>query len=71
MAQSIQHDARVFSYEQQVIHYKKKAKKYSKRNQKLQMEKEFNLRLIQDLNTRIQELAEKYRDMKQKLHLRI
>jgi len=35
------------------------------------MEKEYNLRLIQDLNTRIQELTEKYRDMKQKLHLRI
>ena len=57
--------------EQQIAHYKKKSRKLERRNQKLQTEKELSARQIQDLQTRMAEISEKYRDMKQKLYLRL
>lgn len=57
--------------QQQFAHYKKKSRKLERRNQKLTIERELNIRHIQDLQGRLQELTDKYRDMKQKMHLKL
>jgi len=35
------------------------------------IERELNLRYIQDLQAKIQEITDKYRDLKQNMHLRL